>query len=148
MTVPTLLRCCSGTELPLSLSNELPLGSGNLCLKVELCHETPISNLVAQSCPTFCDPVDYSQAPLCMDSPGKKTGVARGPCDSHSGSTSPPRNSCGWVGGTRAVAPQANSVPSGCPQPRPPLGRTSRGQTACSTHPLSSWYSSNMWQDA
>ena len=30
---------------------------------------------MAQSCPTLCDPVDYSQAPLCMDSPGKKTGV-------------------------------------------------------------------------
>ena len=67
----------------------------------------------AQSCPTFCDPLDYSLPDPCLwNFPGKNTGVG---CHPHSRGSSQPRD---WTRISYIPALQAGSllVPPGKPR--------------------------------
>ena len=77
----------------------------------------------AQSCPTFCDPLDYSLPDPCLwNFPGKNTGVG---CHPHSRGSSQPRD---WTRFSYIPALQAGSllVPPGKPRLLLLLSRFSR----------------------
>ena len=66
-------RCFQFARAAIAKSHSL----GGLCNKNELFQFCAVLRLVAQSCPTLCDPMDYSPPGPSVhgDSPGKNTGV-------------------------------------------------------------------------